>query len=460
MLRSASDYRLQERKIAEAWCEAFHVPTRTEMDEMQRTVTELRRQLRALQRARTRRSRCEPTRHATPARKRARLPRRRTPPHLRNHHDRTAKKTAAAQALAEFSDFNLKMARGQQMLQPPQGRGRPDRDRRQGSGVPPGQGRRCTATRPTAKRTLGVPVLVAYGQIGRYTMTDLQEDRSMLRNLLALGVDVYAVDWGSPTRSDRWLTFEDYVDDYLNECVEFICREHGMPGDQSAGHLRRRRLLAVLRGALPGAREEPDPDDHAGGLPPGPGRRALNHGFINLWTRGLSDEDIDRLIEANGNLPGRADELRVRADDAGRDAVQVQRRPARHVRRREEAAQLPAHGEVDRGSPAPPRRGGQAAAHQPLQEQRAGPRRVPARRPHGRSARHQGAGAERLREGRPHHPAEDDPGAARRRRQQGLHARSAWTAATSASSSAASRRACSARASTTGFASATETPGT
>jgi polyhydroxyalkanoate synthesis regulator phasin len=51
MLRSASDHRLQEQKIAEAWCEAFHVPTRTEMDEMQRTVTELRRQLRALQRA-------------------------------------------------------------------------------------------------------------------------------------------------------------------------------------------------------------------------------------------------------------------------------------------------------------------------------------------------------------------------------------------------------------------------
>ncbi|MDR6860130.1 poly(R)-hydroxyalkanoic acid synthase subunit PhaE [Variovorax guangxiensis] len=51
MLRSASDHRLQEQKIAEAWCDAFHVPTRTEMDEMQRTVTELRRQLRALQRA-------------------------------------------------------------------------------------------------------------------------------------------------------------------------------------------------------------------------------------------------------------------------------------------------------------------------------------------------------------------------------------------------------------------------
>jgi hypothetical protein len=51
MLRSASDYRLQERKIAEAWCDALHIPTRTEMDEMQRTVTELKRQLRALRRS-------------------------------------------------------------------------------------------------------------------------------------------------------------------------------------------------------------------------------------------------------------------------------------------------------------------------------------------------------------------------------------------------------------------------
>lgn len=46
MLRSASDYRLQERKLAEAWCTASHIPTRTEMDEMQRVVTEIRRELR------------------------------------------------------------------------------------------------------------------------------------------------------------------------------------------------------------------------------------------------------------------------------------------------------------------------------------------------------------------------------------------------------------------------------
>ena len=30
----------------------------------------------------------------------------------------------------------------------------------------------------------------------------------------------------------------------------------------------------------------------------------LGHGFINLWTRSLTPEDVDRLIEAYGNLPG------------------------------------------------------------------------------------------------------------------------------------------------------------
>jgi polyhydroxyalkanoate synthesis regulator phasin len=47
MTRSSTEYRLAEREIAEAFCEMHHIPTRTEMDEVQRTVTELRRELRA-----------------------------------------------------------------------------------------------------------------------------------------------------------------------------------------------------------------------------------------------------------------------------------------------------------------------------------------------------------------------------------------------------------------------------
>jgi len=51
MLRAASDRHLQERKVAEAWCEAGHIPTRSEIDELQRHVVELRREVRLLRRA-------------------------------------------------------------------------------------------------------------------------------------------------------------------------------------------------------------------------------------------------------------------------------------------------------------------------------------------------------------------------------------------------------------------------
>lgn len=50
MLRAASDYRLQERAIAELYCEAAHIPTRTEMDDVQRELTELRRRVRTMSR--------------------------------------------------------------------------------------------------------------------------------------------------------------------------------------------------------------------------------------------------------------------------------------------------------------------------------------------------------------------------------------------------------------------------
>lgn len=50
LTRSSTECRLQEREIAEDWCEMHHIPTRTEVDDLARTVHELRRELRALSR--------------------------------------------------------------------------------------------------------------------------------------------------------------------------------------------------------------------------------------------------------------------------------------------------------------------------------------------------------------------------------------------------------------------------
>jgi len=51
LTRSGAECRLQEREIAEAFCEMQQMPTRTEMDEVQREVYELRRRLRALEKS-------------------------------------------------------------------------------------------------------------------------------------------------------------------------------------------------------------------------------------------------------------------------------------------------------------------------------------------------------------------------------------------------------------------------
>src|SRR5580700_2253470 len=80
--------------------------------------------------------------------------------------------------------------------------------------------------RPTTPRTVRTPVLIVYGLIGRWTMADLQEDRSLVQNLLKLGIDLYVVDWGNPSRADRWLTLDDYIDGYLGECMREVCRRH------------------------------------------------------------------------------------------------------------------------------------------------------------------------------------------------------------------------------------------
>src|SRR5215471_20052429 len=77
---------------------------------------------------------------------------------------------------------------------------------------------------PLAKREIAVPVLMVYGLVGRYTMADLQEDRSLVRNLLNLGIDLYVVDWGNPSRADRYLTLDDYILGYLNGCMAEIAQ--------------------------------------------------------------------------------------------------------------------------------------------------------------------------------------------------------------------------------------------
>ena len=157
----------------------------------------------------------------------------------------------------------------------------------------------------TDKRASAAPVLVAYGMVGRYTMADLQPDRSLIRNLLLQGLEVYVVDWGNPTRADRWLSFEDYVEDYLGGCVQHILRAHGLQNVNLLG-ICEGGTLAMCYAALHPQQVRSlivtitPVDFHADQTEDRPDR-----GFINLWTRSMTEHDIERVIDSYGYVPGK-----------------------------------------------------------------------------------------------------------------------------------------------------------
>jgi polyhydroxyalkanoate synthase len=207
------------------------------------------------------------------------------------------------EAFKEFADFNRKMLRGSELLQKTRG------DDIQIATTPKHEVFRQDKTvlyryEPLAERSVETPILVVFGLVGRYTFIDLQEDRSLMRNLLGQGLDIYVVDWGSPSRADRWLTLEDYIEGYLNECVEHICRECNVDSVTLLGiceggtfslaysAIKPERVRNLILTITP-VDFHPDTE----GSP-------LRVGLINTWTRSMTAEDIDRLIEANGNLPG------------------------------------------------------------------------------------------------------------------------------------------------------------
>ncbi len=146
---------------------------------------------------------------------------------------------------------------------------------------------------PEKKDPLRTPVLLVYALVGRYSVADLQPGRSFVENLLRQGLDVYAIDWGHPTRADRWTTLDDYVNVLIDECVDVLRQRHRVDAVN---------LLSICQGGvfnLCYAALHPEKvknlvltvtpvDFHAD-----QGDDAVWRAFVNVWTRSVKREDID-----------------------------------------------------------------------------------------------------------------------------------------------------------------------
>ncbi len=73
-----------------------------------------------------------------------------------------------------------------------------------------------------------VPLLIIPPLINGYEVADLQPDRSVVRNFLEHGMDVYLVNWGYPRRADMFLTWDDYVCDFIDDAVDHVLADAGV----------------------------------------------------------------------------------------------------------------------------------------------------------------------------------------------------------------------------------------
>jgi polyhydroxyalkanoate synthase subunit PhaC len=72
------------------------------------------------------------------------------------------------------------------------------------------------------------PILCVYALINRSYIMDLQPGLSVVEDLLAKGLDVYLIDWGSPNVLDQDLRIHDYVNGYVDSAVRATQREAGV----------------------------------------------------------------------------------------------------------------------------------------------------------------------------------------------------------------------------------------
>lgn len=76
--------------------------------------------------------------------------------------------------------------------------------------------------KPLKKQTSKYPVLIVYALINKSYILDLQNDKSWIRSLLEQGMNVYLIDWKPPSRLDKYITVDDYVNLFIYDCVEYI----------------------------------------------------------------------------------------------------------------------------------------------------------------------------------------------------------------------------------------------
>jgi len=138
------------------------------------------------------------------------------------------------------------------------------------------------------------PLLVVYALINRETMLDLQPGRSVVQTFLDHGIDLYMIDWGYPSRKDRFLTIDDHVNGYMDNVVDYIRERHGV---------RKIHLMGICMGGTFSTIYSALHPEKVKNLVTTvtPTNFDTDQGLLHIWMKAI---DADRMVDTLGNMPG------------------------------------------------------------------------------------------------------------------------------------------------------------
>ncbi len=149
--------------------------------------------------------------------------------------------------------------------------------------------------RPMSDEVYRVPVLLVMSLVSKPYILDLTPGQSLVEFLLKRGFDVFMIDWGIPRPEDKRLKFEDYVLDFIPDCIDKVLESSGEPDVSVVGYCMGGQL-SVMYGAL---------------HPDGPMKNLacfttpVNTDGMTLMKQWCDRRyfDVDRVVDTLGNVP-------------------------------------------------------------------------------------------------------------------------------------------------------------
>ncbi|MCA9940934.1 MAG: alpha/beta fold hydrolase [Anaerolineales bacterium] len=147
---------------------------------------------------------------------------------------------------------------------------------------------------PLTDQRYPIPVFCIPSLINRYYILDLLPERSLVKHLVSLGLDVYMLDWGQPTQTDERISLDDHLTIYLHQALDAVLAHSGATQATLLGYCMG-GMFAAIYAALFGDRVA-NLINLAGPI------NYHDNGIFSLLTR-ADWFDPDKLVDAYGNVP-------------------------------------------------------------------------------------------------------------------------------------------------------------